>query len=96
MKQKRPKARRLENIRREGDTWDNETNEVNCKMIAPLQPELMPLQSKLQVVVPGRRMELEIPLKSPIIVVTKKATISPIILSQKTSCDLGDLHINDC
>lgn len=30
------------------------------------------------------------------LIVIKKAIISKIVLSQKISCILGDLHVNDC
>ncbi len=38
----------------------------------------------------------EMSLKSPIIVATKRAITPLILLSQKTSYSLSDLHVGDC
>lgn len=42
-----------------------------------------------------RTRKPKISLKSLVIVITRRAIIPPIILSQKTSCSLSNLHVGD-
>ena len=70
------------------------TDKVEREMVALLQLELMLAPPQIERA--RKRRKPEMFLKSLIIVATKRATIPPIVLSQKTSCSLGDLHVNDC
>lgn len=88
---KRPrKKKKVEDIK------DNKTNKVDHKTVVLLQLELMPLQRKKQVVLVRRRKKPKISPKSLIIIVTKKAIISPIVPSQNIICNLDDFHVSDC
>lgn len=93
--QRRPKVRRSERKRRKRNTPDNETDKANRETVAPLQLKLMPLQPQLQVVMARRRRKLEMFLRSLTIVATKRATIPPIVLSQKISYSLSELHVGN-
>lgn len=96
IKQTRLRAKISEKKRRKGDTQDNKIDKANSKMVVPLQLELILFQLSLQVVTTRRRRKPKISLRSPIIVATKKATMLPIIPSQKAIYSLGNLYVNDC
>ncbi len=67
-----------------------------AKGVTP-QLELIPFQLQSQVVRDKRgKRRLKISSKSPTIVVTKKVITPPIVPSQKSSCNFGNLHVNDC
>ena len=94
--QRKPKLKESKRKRRKGDTQNNTKNVTKRKTIALLQLELMLLQPQPQVKVAKRRKKPKMLPRSSILVATKRDTMLPTISSQKTSCSLGNLYVNDC
>lgn len=87
--------KRLEKKRRERDIRDNKVDQKD-EIVVLLQRKLISLRSQKAKIRDVTNIALKkIFMRSLIITEISKTTIPEIALSQKTSCNLSNLHINN-